>query len=158
MFRKLILLFTLLSGIFMTSCKESEVTPASQTIAGKAILTQQSFTPIAFENGKPTKAKIVQTFEVTDNKIGKLTATLNVDYDLIQNKSGEVLAFYADKDGDRIYTTSSSVANATGLNITEKIIGGSGKFAKISGGGTYFMSLNFVSGNGSGDFSWTVTY
>ena len=100
----------------------------------------------------------MQTFEVTDNKIGKLTATLNVDYDLIQNKSGEVLAFYADKDGDRIYTTSSSVANATGLNITEKIIGGSGKFAKISGGGTYFMSLNFVSGNGSGDFSWTVTY
>lgn len=159
MSKKLFLLLALSMGLFFVSCKDNEeVTPKEQMVSGNVTLTQKSFTPTTFENGKPTKAKIVQELNGTLSQIGSLTATLNVDFDLVNNKSGEVLATYLDKDGDKIFTTSSSVSNATGLNITEKITGGTGKFVKITGGGNYFINLNFTSGNGSGTLSWAITY
>ena len=159
MLRKLFLSLALPMSLFFVSCKDNEeIAPKEQMVSGNVTLTQKSFTPTTFENGQPTKAKIVQELNGTLNQIGSLTATLNVDFDLVNNKSGEVLATYVDKDGNKIYTTSSSVANATGLSITEKITGGTGKFANIKGGGAYFINLNFTSGNGSGTLSWTVTY
>ena len=156
--KKLILLLAVSSSLFLSSCKEKEIVPQSQTVTGKLAVTQTSFTPYVFDNGKPIKAKIVQINDVTLTQIGRIVGTVNVDFDLVQNKSGEVIIGYTDTIGDRIFTTSSSVASATGLTITEKIIGGTGKFSKITGGGTYFIALNFQTGNGTGDFSWTVTY
>lgn len=158
MFKKLILLSTTICILFSSCKKEEVIKPKILLISGNATLTQKSFTPVAFDNGKATKAKIVQDFNANLSEIGNLTGVLTVDFDLVANKSGEVLAEYTDKDGAKIFTTSSSVANETGLNITEKITGGTGKFAKISGGGTYFINLNFTSGNGSGTLQWTISY
>ena len=152
------IIFLLSFCVLFTSCKKEEFVLNEQIVKGNVTLAQKSFTPTTFDNGKPTKAKIVQELNGTIGQMGRLTATLTVDYDLVANKSGEVLATYVDTNGGKIYTTSASIANATGLNITERITGGTGKFAKISGGGTYFISLDFVSGNGSGELSWTVTY
>jgi hypothetical protein len=154
------LFFLLLSICFLSvSCKkESEVTPTQQIVSGLATLTQKSFTPTAFDGAKPIKAKVVQDFEGTIDKLGKLTAVINVELDLITGKSGEVSATYTDSSGNTINTLSSSIGSEKGLTISEKITGGTGKFAKISGGGAYFINLDRTTGNGSGVLSWTVTY
>ncbi len=153
------LFFLLLSiSLLAVSCKK-EFTLENQLVSGPIALTQKSFTPTAFDaNGAPTKAKVVQEAVATLSEIGKISGTINVDLDLVTNKSGEVLTTYSDTDGDQIKTTSSSASSATGLTITEKITGGTGKFAKITGSGSYFVALDFASGNGTGTMSWTVTY
>lgn len=132
--------------------------PQQQIVSGLATLTQKSFTPTVFDGAKPIKAKVVQDFEGTIGALGKLTAVMNVELDLVTGKSGEVAATYIDPSGDKINTLSSSMGSEKGLTISEKITGGTGKFSKISGGGTYFINLDRTTGNGSGVLSWTITY
>lgn len=162
MYSKLFLFFALSATLLAVSCKkenvvENKFTVENQKVSGPMTLTQRSFTPLTFDsNGKPTSAKAVQDFSGNISTIGTLTTVINVTLDLVAGKSGEVLAAYVDKDGDRINTSSSSVTTTTGLTITEKIFSGTGKFAKISGGGTYYVALQ--SGNGTGTLEWTVTY
>lgn len=159
MFKKLILSIAATSCLFFGSCKkDADVTPTQQVVSGTATLTQKSFTPTVFEGGKPIKAQIVQDFEGTIGPLGKLTAVLNVELDLVTGKSGQVSATYTDPNGNKINTLSSSIGSEKGLTISEKIMGGTGKFANISGGGTYFINLDRNTGNGSGVLSWTVAY
>lgn len=153
------IIFLLSFCVLFTSCKkETQVVPEQQIVAGNATLTQKSFTPTAFDGGKPIKAQVVQDFEGTIGSLGKLTAVLNVELDLVTGKSGQVLATYSDPNGNTINTISSSVGSEKGLTIFEKITGGTGKFAKISGGGTYFINLDRNTGSGSGVLSWTVIF
>ncbi len=160
MYPKLFLFVLLSTILFTTACKkEPQFTVENQKVSGPMTLTQISFMPLTFNStGQPTTAKVVQNFSGSISTLGTLTTVINVTLDLVTGKSGEVLATYVDKDGNKINTTSSSVTSATGLTITEKILSGSGKFAKITGGGTYFVALNFQTGNGTGTFEWTVTY
>ena len=160
MYSKLFLFFALAATLLTTSCKkESQFVLENQKVFGPATLTQKSFTPLTFNSmGQPTTAKVVQDFNGTISTIGNLTAVINASLDLVAGKAAESPQLYVDKDGDKINTLSSSVSSATGLTITEKITSGTGKFAKITGGGTYFIALNFTTGNGSGTFEWTVTY
>lgn len=151
-------LLVLLIGFLFVSCKKEEVAPQQQIVSGMATLTQKSFTPTVFDGPKPIKAQVVQDFEGTIGSLGKLTAVLNVELDLVTGKSGQVSATYVDSSGDKINTLSSSVGSEKGLTISEKITGGTGKFSKISGGGTYFINLDRNTGNGSGVLSWTVIY
>lgn len=158
MYSKIFLLLLLSATLFFASCKK-EFTVENEKVSGSMQFTQKSFTPTAFDNtGKPTKAKIVQDVSGSLSTIGQLTTTVSVDFDLVTNKSGEVITSYIDKDGDKINTTSSSVGSATGLTITETITGGTGKFSKITGSGVYFVKLDFATGNGTGTLEWTVTY
>lgn len=158
MFKKLILLSAAISILFSSCNKEEEVSPQQEIVAGLATLTQKSFTPTAFDEGKPIKANVVQDFEGTIGTLGKFTAQYNVELDLVTGKSGLVLATYVNDKGHKISTQSSSIGSEKGLTISEKITGGTGKFSKISGGGTYFINLDRTTGNGSGVISWTVTY
>ena len=160
MYSKLFLFLALSATLFMTSCKkEPQFAVENQKVSGPATLTQKSFTPLIFNsNGQPTTAKVVQDFSGTISTLGALTAVINATLDLVAGKAAETAQLYVDKDGDKINTLSSSVSSATGLTITEKITSGTGKFAKITGGGTYFIALNFATGNGTGTFEWTVTY
>ncbi len=155
---KLFLFLALSTILLATSCKK-EFTVENQKVSGPATLTQKSFTPLTFNGmGQPTTAKVVQDFNGTISILGTLTAVINASLDLVAGKAAETPQTYVDKDGDKINTLSSSVSSATGLTITEKITSGTGKFAKITGGGTYFIALNFQTGNGTGTFEWTVTY
>ena len=164
MYSKLFLFCALSTTLFTVSCKkesivENKFVVENQKVSGPMTLTQTSFTPLTFDsNGKPTTAKAVQNFSGTISTIGALTTVINVTLDLVTGRSGDVFATYVDKDGDKINTRSSSVTSTTGLTITEGITSGTGKFAKISGGGSYFVALNFQTGNGTGTFEWTVTY
>ena len=158
MYSKLFLFFALSATLLTVSCKK-EFVVENQKVSGPATLTQKSFTPLTFNsNGQPTTAKVVQDFNGIITTIGTLTAVINASLDLVAGKAGDTPLTYADKDGDKINTISSFVSSATGLTITEKITSGTGKFAKISSGGTYFIALNFTTGNGSGTFEWIVTY
>lgn len=159
MFNSKLFLFLAFSiTLLATSCKK-EFTVENQKVSGPATLTQKSFTPLTFNSmGQPTTAKVVQDFNGTISILGNLTAVINASLDLVAGKAAETPQTYVDKDGDKINTLSSSVSSATGLTITEKITSGTGKFAKITGGGTYFIALDFTTGNGSGTFEWTVTY
>ena len=155
---KLFLFLAFSTMLLVTSCKK-EFTVENQKVSGPMTLTQKSFTPLTFDNtGKPTTAKVVQDFNGTISILGNLTAVINASLDLVAGKAAESPQTYVDKDGDKINTLSSSVTSAKGLTITEKITSGTGKFAKITGGGTYFVNLDFTTGNGSGTFEWTVTY
>ena len=164
MYSKLFLFFALSATLLAVSCKkenvvENKFTVENQKVSGPMTLTQRSFTPLTFDsNGKVITAKAVQDFSGTISTIGTLTTVINVTLDLVTGKSSDVLSTYVDKDGDKINTTSYSQSSATGLTINERIISGTGKFAKISGGGSYFVTLNFTTGNGTGTFEWTVTY
>ena len=158
MFKTFFILLALCSCILLSSCKKEEATPQQEIVSGLATLTQKSFTPTAFDGGKPIKAIVVQDFEGTIGSLGKFTAVINAELDLVTGKSGQVLATYVNTSGDKINTLSSSIGSEKGLTISEKITGGTGKFSKISGGGTYFINLDRTTGNGSGVLSWTVTY
>ncbi len=158
------LLFLLCLGSFLfTSCKKEVIVQPEpvvikyQKVSGTMTFTQKSFEPISFDaQGKATKAKIIQEVSGTVGPLGLLTMEANVTFDLVNNKSEEVLGTYFDKEGNSIKTTSSSVGNDIGITITEKITGGTGKFAKIVGNGSYFITLK--NGNGSGVLEWNVSY
>lgn len=158
MYSKLFLLLAFSVTLVFVSCKK-EFTLENEKVSGTMQWTQKSFTPTAFDAaGNPTKATIVQDVSGSLSTIGQLSTTVNVDMDLANNKSGEVVTSYVDADGDKINTTSTSVGSPTGLTITETITGGTGKFSKITGSGVYFVNLNFTTGNGTGTLEWTVTY
>jgi hypothetical protein len=157
MYSKLVLLLTISISLF-TSCRK-EFSVENEKMQGTMTHTQKSFVPLTFDSkGSPTTAKVVQNLSGTVGKLGTLTANVEFILDLSTGITNGVPASYADKDGDKINTSSSSVMKGAELTIKETITGGTGKFAKITGSGSQLVKFDFVTNIGASVVEWTVTY
>lgn len=160
MHSKLFWLLSISLCFVLTSCrKEDEFEVQNEKMTGTMVHTNKSFTPLTFDSkGNPTSAKQVQLLTGTVGKLGTLTATVEVIVDLVTGISKDVPATYSDKDGNTIKTISQATLKGNVLNLSESIVGGTGKFAKITGSGTQVVTFDFAAGIGNSIVEWTVTY
>jgi hypothetical protein len=152
-----ILLFAVL-----ISCKKDEYTIENKAVTGTLNYVQTGFVPTEVDpvTQQPLKARISFEGSGVISDMGELNYEYSFTFDFVAGQGSEFDILYrgADSTDSFVGNGSSQMIGEMVFNVVENFSNGTGKFAKIKGGGETLVTLLPDGSSGSGVANWTITY
>lgn len=148
--------------MFPSCDQEDDFTIENKQVTGMMNYITTGIVPLTFDStGQvPLTARISQSGTGTLSDLGEVTMVSVFDFDFTTGTGTDFVTTYTGSNAaDTFMANGTSQAQQDGtIHVDENIISGTGKFAKISGGGLTIVLLNAQQTAGTGDVDWIVTY